>query len=70
MEHGDTKYGIVINKEREKDIVQPVSVFQKIQKLSVSHPVKSSISIRDKTPKTEHRQTLACKLTTPLRFKL
>lgn len=39
------------------------------QKLSVSHPEKSSISINDKTPKTEHTHELACKLTSPFTFK-
>lgn len=56
--------------EREEALHRRLAYAKKDQqKLSVSPPEKSSISINDKTPKREHRHELACKLTSPFRFK-
>lgn len=57
--------------EREEALPQWLAYAKKKdqQKLSVSHPEKSSTSINDKTPKREHTHELACKLTSPFRFK-
>ena len=56
--------------EREEALHQWLAYAKRDQqKLSVSHPEKSSISINDKTPKRGHTHELACKLTSPFRFK-